>query len=540
MERCKDIIPPVDGLAGFIDVQQRFKWEIPQTFNFGSDVIDRIARECDGPALICENEAGAQQRYAYSDIAELSSKFANVLADKGIGKGDFVLVMLPRIAEWPVAMVALLKLGAIPIPCIEMLTQRDLMYRAENSGAVGAICRAEHCAKFEGWNFPAKAKIAIGQAPGWSSYEAEIARASGTFEAVQVQAEDPCIMYYTSGSTGNPKGVLHSSRALYSWWVSAAYWLDLRPGDIIWCTADTGWSKAGTSILFGPWSRGACSFIYDGPFDPSSRLRLLEKHRVNVYCAPSTELFRLLDEPIKQFDLSALRRTVSAGESVNPVVSERWRAATGMDVAEAYGQTETLMTVVNYANQEVRPGSMGRAGPGCHIEIIGPDGDVLTDGEEGDIALLLPNPQMMLGYWKDPERTAACFLNGRQGHWYITGDRGRRDQDGYIWYAGRKDDIINTAGYRVGPMEIENALLEHPSVLECAVVGKKDSGRGEIVKAFVVLRNGYHPYPAMVAELQQHCKAQTAPYKYPREIAFIDSIPKTPTGKIRRAELRNR
>lgn len=517
-----------------------FRWNVPEYFNFGVDVVDRMALEADGPALIAVNQAGDERHYRYCEIARLSDRLAAALRERGVKKGDFVIVMLPRIAEWQVSIVAALKLGAVPIPCIEMLTAKDLQYRVHNSGARAAICRADHVGKFAGVADMLEARLSVGPADGWAELHAAIAEAPGDFEAAAVAAEDPAIMYYTSGSTGNPKGVLHASRGLYSWWVSAAYWLDLSPGDVIWCTADTGWSKAGTSILFGPWARGACALFYDGPFEPRERLRLIERHRVNVYCAPATELMRVAEQDVAAFDLSALRQTVSAGEPVSPAIAGRWRAATGMPISEAYGQTESLMTVLNYPGEQVKPGSMGRPAPGSKVEIIDRRGEILPAGEEGDIALLTPHPQLMLGYWREPERTAGCFVDGPAGRWYVTGDRGVRDDDGYIWYRGRLDDIINSAGYRIGPTEVENALLEHADVAECAVIGKPDAARGEIVKAYIVLRPGCPADARIVKALQDHCKSLTAPYKYPREIAFVDSLPKTLTGKIRRSELRQR
>ena len=239
------------------------------------------------------------------------------------------------------------------------------------------------------------------------------------------------------------------------------------------------------------------------------------------------------------FDLSALRQTVSAGEAVSPVIAQRWQAAAGMPISEAYGQTESLMIVLNYPGETVKPGSMGRPAPGSRIAIIDGAGNVMPSGEEGDIALMTPHPQLMLGYWQEPERTRNCFVDGPEGRWYVTGDRGATDADGYIWYRGRLDDIINSAGYRIGPSEVENALLEHEAVAECAVVGKPDAARGEIVKAFVVLRPGRHGDDALAIELQEHCKHLTAPYKDTREIAFVESLPKTLTGKIKRSELRD-
>ena len=529
---------PGGALQRYRDIAASFTWDVPETFNFGADVVDRWARENDGLALIWANAAGEERTFSFSDMAQLTNRFANVLRRNGVVKGDRVIVMLPRIPEWMVAVVGALKIGAIPIPCIEMLTARDLEYRVRNAEATAAICRAEHVAKFDAVRDALVARIALGATAGWSDFTAEMVEASNACEAAPVAAEDPAIMYYTSGSTGHPKGVLHAARALYAWRVSAMYWLDLRPGERIWCTADTGWSKAGTSILFGPWSCGACSFFYDGPFSPPERLRLLEKYRITVYCAPGTELFRLVDEDVKAYDLAALRRTVSAGEAINPVVAQRWEAATGIRIDEAYGQTEALMLVLNYPGEPVRYGSMGLPSIGSDVDVIDHDGRRLPAGHEGDLALLLPNPQAMLGYWKEDERTVERHRDGPDGRWSVTGDRAVRDVDGYLWYKGRADDVINSAGYRIGPLEVESALLEHPVVQACAVVGSPDDERGEIVKAFVVLRGAAAASDAVVRALQDHVKAVTAPYKYPRAIEFVSELPMTVTGKVRRRDLR--
>ncbi len=517
-----------------------FRWDVPDTFNFGTDVVDRWARERDGPALIWADEAGEERRFSYSDMARLSDRFANVLRAQGVEKGDRIVVMLPRLPEWMVALVGAMKIGAIPIPCIEMLTARDVEYRVRNSEARVVVCRAEQVAKFASVQGEVPVRIALGAAPGWLEWSAEMQVAPERCEPAVVAAEDPAIMYYTSGSTGHPKAVAHASRAIYAWRVSAIYWLDLRPGERIWCTADTGWSKAGTSILFGPWSCGACTIFYDGPFVPKERLRLLEKFKVTVFCAPGTELSRLINEEIGAFDLSSLRRTVTAGEALNPAVAERWQQATGVRVDEAYGLTEALMVALNYPGEEVRYGSMGRPSPGSDLDVIDPSGRRLPPGQEGDLALRWPNPQLTLGYWKEPERLESCFREGPEGRWYVTGDRAERDADGYLWYRGRSDDVINSAGYRIGPLEVENALVEHEAVQACAVIGVPDTERGEIVKAFVVLRQGFAPSPEMTRQLQDHVKAVTAPYKYPRAIEYVDELPMTMTGKIRRRALRDR
>lgn len=520
-----------------------FRWNVPDHFNFGTDVVDRWARERDGPALIWCNEAGEERAYAYSDIARLSDRFAAALRKAGVGKGDRFVVMLPRRPEWMIALVAAFKIGAVPVPCIEMLTARDVAYRVRNSGARAVLCRAEQAGKFAAVAADVPVRIALGGreglAAGWLDMAEVMDGAPERCEPARVAAEDPAIMYYTSGSTGHPKGVVHAARALYAWRVSAIYWLDLRPGERIWCTADTGWSKAGTSILIGPWSCGACTLFYDGPFVPGERLRLLARHGVTVFCAPGTELSRLANEDIGAHDLSRLRRTVTAGEALNPAVAQRWHAATGMRIDEAYGQTEALMVALNYPGEAVRYGSMGRPSPGCDLDVVDADGNRLPTGREGDLALRAPHPQLMLGYWGEPDRLESCFVEGPEGRWYRTGDRAERDADGYLWYRGRSDDVINSAGYRIGPLEVENALLEHEAVQACAVVGAPDPERGEIVKAFVVLRPGRTASAEMTRALQEHVKSVTAPYKYPRAVEYVDELPMTMTGKVRRRALRD-
>jgi acyl-coenzyme A synthetase/AMP-(fatty) acid ligase len=522
------------------EIVREFRWDLPAAFNFATDVVDAWAGERDGLALVWENAAGETAEFRYSDISRLSARLASALSARGIGKGDRVVVILPRIPEWQIAMIACLRLGAVAVPCIEMLTARDIAYRVENSGAKAVICRAEQVAKIAGLEARVPVRVAVGAAPaGWASWADLVATGADTFASPVVGIEDPALMYYTSGSTGHPKGVLHASRALYVWRVQAYLWLDLEPQDRIWCTADTGWSKAGTSVIWGPWSAGASAFLYDGPYVPAERLRLLARHKVSVFCASSTEILRLAAEDMHAHDLSALRRTVSAGEAVNPVAAERWEKATGSKLSEAYGQTEALMMVLNYPSEPLRYGSMGRPQPGLDIDIVDDAGCRLPAGVEGHIALRAPSPHLMLGYWGEPARTEQCYVDGPEGRWYLSGDRGSKDADGYFWYGGRADDLINSAGYRIGPLEVENVLLEHPAVAECAVVPSPDAERGEIVKAFVVLKPGVAGTDALARALQEHVKAQTAPYKYPRAVEFIAEIPKTVTGKIRRRTLKD-
>jgi acyl-coenzyme A synthetase/AMP-(fatty) acid ligase len=504
-----------------------FRWHLPATFNFAADVVDEWAKDPAKLALLWCDEAGREERLTFKEVSERSRRVGSLLRAQGLRKGDRCLVMLPRLPQWQIAMVGCLRVGVIPIPCIDMLTARDVQYRVRHSGAAGAITTAANTPKFSA--LPLKARMAVGGAEGWLDFDSAVAQAEAKYVAERIELEDPVAMYYTSGSSGQPKGVTHAARALYAWRLSSQLWHDLKPDDLMWCTADTGWSKAGTAILYGPWSCGAAVLFYHGRFEPRERLALLAKHRVTVFCAAATEFRRLIHEDLSAHDLSALRLAVSAGETVNPEVVRRWTALSSVPLLDAYGQTETLMTVCNYPFMPVKPGSMGRPLPGTGIALI-----------DGQLAIRLPNPQMMLGYWNEPERTAAAMVRKDGVDYWLTGDMVREDEEGYLFYEGRADDIIGSAGYRIGPMEVENALLEHPAVQESAAVGKPDAERGEIVKAFVVLKPGLAGSPALAAELQEHVKRTTAPYKYPREIEFAPELPKNASGKLLRRVLRQR
>lgn len=517
-----------------------FRWDVPATFNFGADVVDAWADDPDRLALIWCNARGDERRLTFRDVSLASSRLANAFARLGLGRGDRMLVVLPRIPEWQLTMVACLKSGIIPIPCVDMLTTRDLRYRVEHAGASGVVTTAANTDKFA-FAPDSVVRISVGDIAGWHCFGGLLDEGEDVFDAVRTAADEPAIIYYTSGSSGHPKGVTHGARALYAWRVSAWYWLGLQEQDLMWCTADTGWSKAGTSILFGPWSCGTPVLFHDGPFDPRERLSMLRDYGVTVFCAAATELRRLLGEDLNAADYPRLRLTVSAGETVDPATVKRWSAATGTPLLDGYGQTETLMTVLNFRAMPVKPGSMGRPLPGTEAMVLADDADrPALAGEPGRLAIALPNPQVMLGYWNDPERSQAAMteLDGRE--YFVTGDRVVMDTDGYLFYHGRDDDLINATGYRIGPLEVENALMEHPAVQECAAVASPDPERGEVVKAFVVLQPGYTGDEALVRALQDHAKTLTAPYKYPRRIEFVEELPKTPTGKLRRRELRER
>jgi acyl-coenzyme A synthetase/AMP-(fatty) acid ligase len=350
-------------------------------------------------------------------------------------------------------------------------------------------------------------------------------------------ADEAAFILYTSGTTKDPKGVTHTHGYCFAKRMQAEHWLDARPSDLVWCTAGTGWAKSIWNVLLGPWSRGAPIVLHEGGFEPEERFELLGRLGVTVLCQAPTE-YRLMAklDALDRFDLSRLRHAVSAGEPLNPEVIRTFQECFGVTIHDGYGQTENTLVVGNAPGGEIRPGSMGLPTPGHQVGVIDDDAREVAPGDEGDIAIRGRPPSLFAGYWNAPEETAAVF----RGDWYVTGDRATRDDAGYLWFTGRADDVILSAAYRVGPFEVESALLEHEAVAESAVVGKPDPDRGQIVKAFVVLRPGHEAGGELVSALQQHCKHVTAPYKYPREIEFVDELPKTRSGKIRRVELRQR
>ncbi len=521
----------------YLELYSNFRWDLPEHFNFATDVIDRHARDASRPALLWSDDEGREERYTFRDMQRMSNQFANVLAELGIGQGDVVLVILPRIPAWQVVMLGLLRMGAVAAPGATLLQPKDIAYRAQLSEAKAVITDVDNSAKVDTArkDLPRLRHCILvgGSRPGWTSYEEEMAKASAEFQAKPTLACDPALIYFTSGTTGGPKMVLHSHAYTYAHRVTGEYWLTLRANDLHWNLSDTGWAKAAYSTLFGPWHVGTEVFSHRANFDAKKTLELLEKYRIKTFCAPPTAFRVMVKEDLKKYQL-ALRHVVGAGEPLNPEVIEVWREGTGLTIYDGYGQTETIIAICNHPSLPVRPGSMGKPMPGHEIAIVDFDGNPLPANEEGEIALRGSPPSLFQEYWKEPALTART----RRGEWYVTGDRAYRDEDGYYWFVGRADDVIISAGYRIGPFEVESALVEHPAVVESAVVASPDPVRGHIVKAFVVLREGYHGTPELVKELQEHVKKTTAPYKYPREIEFLPQLPKTVSGKIRRIELR--
>lgn len=521
---------------------------LPETFNY-CDIIDGYAADPTREALVWLNAAGDERRLTFAEIRDGSKRIAAALKARGVGRGDRVLVMLPRLPEWQMVMMAAFRIGAVAIPCITMLTPKDLAYRIEATAPKAIVTVPAEAAKFDGLTGDAARLVvpygARATPPDWEDLIALAAAEGLDVVTERMRPDDGALLYFTSGSTGMPKGVLHSAYFPRAYYECSAYWFDLNDqsrDDLMWGTSDTGWSFSLTATLVGPWLAGVRTLTYDGPFDAARRLEIMAKYGVTVFAAAASEFRQMLGQDIAAHDLSRLRLSATAGEALDAPTARNWMARAGCRIHEAYGQTEALMVVANYPCTEIRPGAMGLPLPGLPIDVISEDGFTpLPAGRVGHAAIRMPMEGMMLGYWQAPDKTEACFVTNAAGErWYISGDLARKDADGYFWYEGRSDDVINTAGYRVGPAEVEGAVMAHPAVKECAAVASPDADRGEVIKAFIVLHAGHQPSDALAKEIQDLVKAETAPYKYPRRIAFVDDLPRTTTGKIRRKELRDR
>jgi acyl-coenzyme A synthetase/AMP-(fatty) acid ligase len=532
-----------------VDYEQacrEFRWEIPEFYNFAFDVVDRWGEDTEKLAMLWVNEQGEERRLTFQDFTLRSNQVGNALRTLGICKGDRILIMSPRLPEWWEAVLGIMKIGAISMPGTTLLTSKDVGYRIQAAEAVAVITDEEGALKVEqvANECPTlRLKIVLGaERAGWVNYARAVASAMSTLKPEPTRGDEPMMIYFTSGTVGYPKMVLHTHVSYpIGHIVTGKYWLDLKPTDLHWNLSDTGWAKAAYSNLFGPWIMGAAMFTFDGRgrFDARQTLELLERYPISTFCAPPTAYRLLVLENLRHYHLAALRHCIGAGEPLNPEVIDAWQRGTGQIIRDGYGQTETVILVANFPPLQVKPGSMGKPSPGLTIGVVDNDGREVPAGTEGDIAVKL-TPMRPAGlfkeYWRNPEATSNCI----RGEWYITGDRAIRDEDGYFWFVGRADDVIISAGYRIGPFEVESALIEHPSVAEAAVVASPDQIRGEIVKAFVILAPGHQPSEQLMQDLQEHVKRVTAPYKYPREIEFTTELPKTISGKIRRVELRQR
>jgi acyl-coenzyme A synthetase/AMP-(fatty) acid ligase len=542
-----DDVPP--NMTDYGSTYRSFRLEVPDRFNFARDVVDAwAARSPDKVALVAVGPDGGEARtFSFLDLSRWSNRVANLLLAADVRSGDRVSTLLPRIPEWYAVMLGCIKIGAVPMPGTPLLTAGDLRYRIGRADASVAITDEAGVEKIDAVvdECPSlTTRIAVGTGgDGWLNFERGVDRASDAAPDVEpTRADDPLLIYFTSGTTSYPKMVLHSHASYgIGHEITARFWQDLHATDLHWTISDTGWAKAAWGKLFGQWRIGAAVFLWDlrGKPDYELLLQLIEEQRVTTFCAPPTVLRTLVQLDLRRHDWSALRHCVSAGEPLNPEVIEVWREATGLTILDGYGQTETVNVLANFRCLDVRPGSAGKPTPGFDVQVVDDDGAPLPAGDEGHIAIRVAPERpvgLFRGYWRDEEATRDAF----RGDWYFTGDRARVDEDGYFWFVGRDDDVIKSSGYRIGPFEVESALVEHAAVAEAAVVGKPDRARGQIVKAFVVLAPGFEESPELAAALQDHVKRVTAPYKYPREIEFVPDLPKTVSGKIRRVELRER
>lgn len=509
----------------------------PLQYNIVQEV-EKFASDSTKVALKWESEQGSTNEITYLQLVKRVNQIGNVLLQSGLEKGDKILVIMPRLIEAYQVYLAALKTGLVVIPSSELLRKKDIEYRLTHGEVKAVVCYHSFTNSFEEIEKENLILYAVGDSvQGWQSLDQAAYAASDELEMAETKNSDMAFLSYTSGTTGNPKGVVHTHGWGYAHLrTSAASWLDISERDTVWATAGPGWQKWIWSPFLATLGSGATGFVYYGQFEPEKYLSLLQKYEVNVLCCTPTE-YRLMAkvDHLDEYKLPHLHSAVSAGEPLNREVIDTFKNHFDVVVRDGYGQTENTLLVGVLKGMEVKPGSMGKPTPGNRVDIIDEDGNPVKPGETGDIAVHIETPALFKEYYKDPERTAKQF----RGDYYVTGDKARLDEDGYFWFEGRGDDIIISSGYTIGPFEVEDALVKHPFVKECAVVASPDEIRGSIVKAYVVLKDNVDATDkSLIPKLQDHVKLLTAPYKYPREIEFVKDLPKTTSGKIRRIELR--
>ena len=548
---------PAPGVAGkYISVKEDeagalldIKIDNDDRFNFGFDVVDVLAAKCpDKTAMLHISKDGKERRVTFKDMMTYSNKTANYLHYLGIRKGDKVLLVLKRHYQFWFALVALHKIGAIAIPCSYLLTRKDFEYRFKAGGVNAVICTADgdvanEITKAEKNYNGLKAKILVGGSKdGWSNYNRDIRFFSSSLKRTASTAggDDPMLMFFTSGTTSYPKMTSHSFKYPLGHYITAKYWHQVDSEGLHFTISDTGWGKALWGKIYGQWLAEAPIFTFDyDEFFAKEILAMIEKYRITSFCAPPTVFRMLVHIDMKKFDLSCLKNVSTAGEALNPEVFEKFYKATGMKIMEGFGQTETTLTIANLKGMNVKPGSMGKPSPMYDVKLLGEGGREVEVGEPGEVCIGMKNGRprgLFLEYYQDEEKTAACIYNG----YYHTGDTAYMDEDGYMWYIGRADDVIKSAGYRVGPFEIENEIMKLPSVLECAVTSVPDKVRGQAIKASIVLAPGYIETEKLKKETMKYIKANLASYKRPKYVEFVPELPKTASGKVRRAEIKAR
>lgn len=542
---------PRTAFSSYQDFCENFAINVPQRFNFAYDVVDRIAAEDPSRnALLWTDEHGASRRFTFAELSALSDSTASFFSSLGIGRGDRVMLILKRHWQFWTVMMALHKLGAVVIPATHLLTSKDIEYRCRKASikmivAAGDAEIVRHVEEARPDCPTLQSVVSTGPTvpKGWYDLDKGVAEAP-EFHRPEVANEnsDTMILYFTSGTSGEPKMVAHDYTYSLGHIVTGKYWHNLHPGSLHLTVADTGWGKAVWGKLYGQWLAGAEVFVYDfDKFVPADLLHMMEKYRITSFCAPPTVYRFMIREDLENYDLSALEWCTTAGEALNPSVAERWRECTGIVLREAFGQTETTLTIGTFPWMEARFGSMGLPNPQYDIRVVDDDMQDVAPGEKGEIVIRVDeNGMKPVGLFKeyldDPDMTREAWHDG----YYHTGDIAWRDEDGYFRFVGRKDDVIKSSGYRIGPFEVESACLTHPAVVECAVTAVPDEVRGQIVKATIVLAKEYagRADEALVKEIQNHVKRITAPYKYPRVVEFVEELPKTISGKIRHVAIR--
>ncbi|MFA5342069.1 MAG: AMP-binding protein [Clostridia bacterium] len=521
-----------------------YRLKFPDSFNFGYDVVDDIAvNDPMRVALVWCNPRGEEKTFTFADMKRLSDKTANYLRSLGVEKGDKVIVILKRHYQFWYTAVALNKLGAIMVPVTFMITAHDAEYRINAASVKAVICTAEGYAAQAVDDALDKCPslkirtLVYGHKDGWDDFDKGVEEADGYLERVETHVKEPLLMYFSSGTSGYPKMVLHNHSYSLAHLLTAKHWHNVNPDGLHLTIADTGWGKAVWGKLYGQWlmEAGVFAFDYD-KFDASEILSLIPKYKITTLCCPPTMFRYFIKEGLEKFDLSTLTYATTAGEALNPDVFDTWHNVTGLKLMEGFGQTETTLTVCNLVNMIPKPGSIGKPSPQYEVHLLDIEGNICSTGVTGEICIKTdPYPDGLMDcYYRNDEMTKCAIHDG----YYHTGDTAWKDEDGYLWYVGRNDDIIKSSGYRIGPFEIESVLNSHPKVLESAVTGVPDEIRGQVVKATIVVAKGENPSEELKKELQDYVKRETAPYKYPRIIEFVDQLPKTINGKIRRAAIR--
>ena len=535
--------------GSYEDFLHNFRINVPENFNFAYDVLDVIAEEePDKRALQWAHMDGRERAFTFAEISRLSKQAANLFVRLGVQKGDKVMLVLRRHYTFWIAIMALCRIGAVAVPATHLLTKKDIIYRANSAGIKMVVTSAEGC-------FAASCEDALSECPtvekllivdgereGWLDFEALLAEESDEFPrpAEPLKHDDIMLLYFTSGTSGMPKMVGHNFDYPLGHIQTAVFWHQCVDGGLHLTVSETGWMKSVWGKLYGQWLAGSAIMVYDfEKFVPKDMLAVLEKYKVTTFCAPPTIYRFMILEDVSKYDLSSIQHCTTAGEPLNPEVFEKWKELTGHELREIFGQTELCVTVGTFPWMKVCPGSMGKPSPQFDVDVVDEDGKSCPAGQVGEIVVRTQYETpvgMFLGYYRDEEGTRAVWHDGM----YHTRDLAWRDEWGYYWYVGRADDVIKSSGYRIGPFEVESALMEHDAVVETAITGVPDPVRGQIVKATIVLKKGYEPSEELKKELQNHVKKLTAPYKYPRVIEFVDELPKTISGKIRRVELRER